>query len=140
MKNWNPNDHDSSCSNKKLKPELSRISGGGSISSTLIWSIDLERSSTENGMLQNVTGSVALDVCKFVRVNLWYQEKFFQKHNLSNSQNIFNLVSSSSKKELSTALNESSVARNLSSEITCQHRCICKGILHSSIQILMIWY
>lgn len=40
------------CGSKKLKPEFSRISGGGSISKISKRSIDLERSSTEKGMLQ----------------------------------------------------------------------------------------
>lgn len=40
------------CGSKKLKPEFSRISGGGSMSEISKVSIDLERSSTENGILQ----------------------------------------------------------------------------------------
>lgn len=39
--------------NKKLKPEFSRISGGGSMSEMSICSIDFDMSSTENGMLQH---------------------------------------------------------------------------------------
>lgn len=39
--------------NKKLKPEFSRISGGGSISEISICSFDFDMSSTENGMLQS---------------------------------------------------------------------------------------
>lgn len=42
----------SACGNKKLKPEFSRISGGGSMSKISNRSIDLDISSTENGMLQ----------------------------------------------------------------------------------------
>lgn len=37
---------------KKLKPEFSRIRGGGSMSDMSICSIDFDMSSTENGMLQ----------------------------------------------------------------------------------------
>lgn len=37
---------------KKLNPEFSRISAGGSISEMSIGSIDLDMSSTENGMQQ----------------------------------------------------------------------------------------
>jgi hypothetical protein len=39
--------------NKKLKPEFSRINGGGSISDISICSFDFDMSSTENGMLQS---------------------------------------------------------------------------------------
>lgn len=39
------------CCNKKPKPEFSRIRGGGSTSDISICCIDLEMSSTENGML-----------------------------------------------------------------------------------------
>ena len=38
--------------NKKLKPEFSWISGGGSMSAMSICSIDFDKSSTENGILQ----------------------------------------------------------------------------------------
>ena len=37
--------------NMKVKPEFSRISGGGSISAMSICSMDFDKSSTENGML-----------------------------------------------------------------------------------------
>jgi hypothetical protein len=37
---------------KKLKPEFSRIRGGGSMSAMSICSMDFDKSSTENGMLQ----------------------------------------------------------------------------------------
>lgn len=39
--------------NKKLKPELSQIRGGGSMSDMSICSIDFDISSTENGMLHH---------------------------------------------------------------------------------------
>lgn len=39
--------------NKKLKPEFSRIRGGGSMSEISICSIDFDKSSTENGILQD---------------------------------------------------------------------------------------
>lgn len=38
--------------NKKVKPEFSRITGGGSTSEMTICSIDLDMSSTEKGILQ----------------------------------------------------------------------------------------
>lgn len=48
--------HNESCQsgrgNKKLKPEFSRINGGGSISDISICSFDFDMSSTENGILQ----------------------------------------------------------------------------------------
>jgi hypothetical protein len=37
--------------NKNTKPEFSRINGGGSMSDMSICCIDLDMSSTENGML-----------------------------------------------------------------------------------------
>lgn len=41
--------------NKNMKPEFSRISGGGSMSAISIGSIDFDISSTENGMLHDQT-------------------------------------------------------------------------------------
>jgi len=43
----------SGCGSKKLKPVLSRITGGGSISEISMGSFDFDMSSTENGMLQS---------------------------------------------------------------------------------------
>lgn len=82
--------------NKKLKPEFSRIRGGGSMSEISICSIDFDKSSTENGILK----------------------------------------SSSNRKELLTALFESSVISTLIFAITSEET-LCVPYLSSQYIVLI---
>lgn len=140
--------------NKKLNPEFSWINEGGSMSAISICSIDLDMSSTENGMLQQKNEDMSRDrYCYYTRqqkrsynrlcclkkmmlsrdsngfvntngfenhaaewfyIHTWYQyRKMLIQHIVSY------LESSSSRKELLTALLESSVIRTLILDTTC---------------------
>lgn len=97
---------------KNTNAEFSRINGGGSTSAMSTCWIDLEMSSTENGMLHH---NLRQDM------NLRWSVKRTYMPNIENE--LFNkryLESSSNKKELLTALLESSVIITLILEITYQ--------------------
>lgn len=97
---------------KNPNPEFSRINGGGSTSATSTCCIDLEMSSTENGMLHShkrfEKKCYSQDLYRQWCIN--YLPWKFIKH----------LESSSNRKEVLTALLESSDIIALMLDITCR--------------------
>lgn len=104
--------HSDRC-NKNVKPEFSRIKGGGSISAISICCIDLEISSTVNGMLH--MGEKKSTFLVYSHGNAWNPEFILTYVIVGNHY----LESSSNKNELLTALFDSSIIITLILEITC---------------------
>lgn len=65
-------DHHSERGSKNPKPEFSRINGGGSTSAMSTFCIDLEMSSTENGMLHWLF-RLSMTHCQFVLGRQWIE-------------------------------------------------------------------
>lgn len=77
--------------NKKLKPEFSRIRGGGSISAISICSIDFDMSSTENGMLHQIDAFIWL-MLQYHDINLQIRIQASQTGIQVNLDKLFNKI------------------------------------------------
>lgn len=106
--------HHSGRGSRNPNPEFSRINGGGSMSTMSTCFIDLEMSSTVNGMLVFFYRDIRIGD----EFEMWkWCKSQFERYRVKQSL-VKYLESSSSRKELLTALLESSVIITLMLEIT----------------------